>query len=102
MSVIEKKYKEHIRFLNPQEKDPGKTLYILLVNEYRRRIVHYQNTDRILRKKYKMNYDEFVQKNIVSKENFSWNVESDAMDWEQAMDGIETMKQKLQELSSIE
>jgi hypothetical protein len=102
MSVIEKKFKDHIQFLNPEEKDPGKILYNLLVNEYKRRIAHYQNIDRIFRKKYAMSYSEFIQKNIVKKENFSWNVESDAMDWEQAIDGIETMKQKLQELEAVE
>jgi len=102
MSVIEEKFKDHIQFLNPQEKDTGKILYNLLVNEYKRRIAHYQNIDRIFRKKYAMSYSEFTKKNIVKKENFSWNVESDAMDWEQAIDGIETMKQKLQELETIE
>ncbi|TVM01467.1 MAG: hypothetical protein CV087_10820 [Candidatus Brocadia sp. WS118] len=77
-------------------------LYNLLVNEYKRRIAHYQNIDRIFRKKYAMSYSDFAQKNIVKEKNFSWNVESDAMDWEQAIDGIETMKQKLQELEAVE
>lgn len=70
MSVIEKKFKDHIQFLNPQEKDTGKILYNLLVNEYKRRIAHYQNIDRIFRKKYAMSYSDFTKKNIVKKENF--------------------------------
>lgn len=57
MSAIEKKLKDHIRFLDPQEKDPGKILYSLLVNEYKRRIAHYQNFDRIFSKKYAMSYN---------------------------------------------
>lgn len=102
MSTLKEKLRSHIRFLNPEEKNPDKTLYHLLNNEYRRRLSHYQNIDRRLSRKYKMSYDEFVKKNIVKQKDFSWEVESDAMEWEKAIDGIITFSKKLKELASIE
>lgn len=102
MSALKEKLRDHIELLYPEEKDPDKTLYYLLVNEYRRRISHYQNIDSLLSKKYNMDYENFVKKEIVKREGYSWEVESDAMEWEKAIDGIETYLQKLKELKSVE
>lgn len=73
----------------------------MLENEYRRRLVRYENTDRALREKYGMSFAEFQKKNIVKARRFSWEVESDAMDWEQAIDGIKTVKRRLKDLNTI-
>lgn len=102
MSALKEKLRNHIEFLNPEEKDPDKTLYYLLINEYRRRLSHYQNVDSLLKKKYNMNYENFIQNNIVEQEGFSWEVESDAMEWEKAIDGIKTYREKIRELESFE
>jgi coenzyme F420-reducing hydrogenase delta subunit len=102
MSALKEKLKNHIELLNPEEKDPDKTLYQLLLSEYRRRLAHYQNIDTLLNKKYKMRYNEFVKDEVVKREGFSWEVESDAMEWEKAIDGIKTYQKKIKELGPIE
>jgi len=45
-----------------------------------------------------MTYEEFENENVVAKKNFSWEVESDAQEWEMAMDGISTCLRKLEEV----
>ena len=35
---------------------------------------------------------------IVKKKEYNWEVEKDAMDWETAISGIQTIEQKLNEL----
>ncbi|GFP21957.1 hypothetical protein HKBW3S06_01183 [Candidatus Hakubella thermalkaliphila] len=39
---------------------------------------------------------------MVKKKGFSWEVESDAMAWEQAVDGIKTMRTRLEDLDVLE
>ena len=45
-----------------------------------------------------MTYEEFEKVNVVAKRNFSWKVESDAQEWEMAIDGISTCLRKLGEV----
>ncbi len=66
--------------------------------EYIRKLTRYRLTDEFLRKKYGMPYEEFEQENVVAKKNFSWDVESDAQEWEMAIDGISTCLRKLGEV----
>lgn len=101
MLKVDNKVKEHLLFINPGEEDLNRTILELLEHEYRRRLSHYENMDMAFRKKYKLTFKEFEEKNIVKEKEFSWDVESDGMDWEQAMDGIRTMRKKLEELSVI-
>ncbi len=70
----------------------------MLEGEYLRRLTRYKKIDEAYRQKYKMTFEEFESKNIVAKKNFSWDVESDAQEWETVIDGIETMLTKLKEL----
>ena len=70
----------------------------LLEAEYRRRLVQYNLTDRLLYNKYKMTFEEFEQVQMVKKLNYSWDVESDAMEWDLATNGISSMKRLLAEL----
>nr|QNO51123.1 hypothetical protein OLNPMGDC_00014 [Methanosarcinales archaeon ANME-1 ERB6] len=67
----------------------------MLRREYLRKITRYRLTDEFLRKKYGMTYDEFEKENVVAKRDFSWEVESDAQEWEMAIDGISTCLRKL-------
>ncbi|MCK4398385.1 MAG: hypothetical protein KAV25_05270 [Methanophagales archaeon] len=67
----------------------------MLRREYLRKLTRYRLTDEFLRKKYGMTYDEFEKENVVTKRNFSWEVESDAQEWEMAIDGISTCLRKL-------
>ncbi len=80
------------------EKMSNDELVELLRREYLRKLTRYRLTDESLRKKYGMTYDEFEKENVVAKRNFSWEVESDAQEWEMAMDGIGTCLRKLGEV----
>lgn len=73
----------------------------LLRGEYLRETARYRRRDQKLSQKYGMNFDEFFSQSIVKKNNYSWEVEQDAMEWESAVGGIETMARKLSELQSL-
>jgi hypothetical protein len=70
----------------------------LLERDYLRKLIRYKLTDESFQKKYGMSYEEFERENIVAAKNYSWDVESDAQDWEMAIDGINTCLRKLGEL----
>ena len=64
-----------------------------LLNEYRRRIIRYRMVDEAMKKKYGMTFQEFETKNVVKDQDFSWQVESDAMEWEHAIEGLRYVNQ---------
>jgi len=72
----------------------------VLKRDYLRRLTRYRITDIFFKKKYKVDFRDFERKKIVEKNNYSYEVESDAQEWELAIDGIETMEKKLKELAS--
>ena len=69
-----------------------------LINEYRRRLIRYNMTDEFMRKKYGMTYDKFESSNVVKERKFSWDVESDAMEWEHALEGVRYVEHKLKDV----
>lgn len=70
-----------------------------LLNEYRRRIICYKMVDETMQKKYGMTFGEFESKNLVKEHGFSWPVESDAMEWEHAVEGIRYAEQKIKDIN---
>ena len=70
----------------------------LLSQEYLRHLGQYRRLDILMQQKYGVSFDEFVSRSIVLEKEYSWNVESDAMDWETAISGMKTMERKLEEL----
>ena len=68
--------------------------------EFQRRLIRYTMTKDYFEKKYNMDFDYFEKLNIVKKQNYSFEVESDVQKWEVALDGIITVKRKLKELLS--
>lgn len=74
-------------------------LEYLFRRDYLRRLTRYRMTDNFFRKKYNMDFESFEQANIVERQNYSFDVESDAQEWELAIDGIKTIEKKLKELS---
>ncbi len=76
------------------EKMSNDELVEMLRREYLRKLTRYRLTDEVFRKKYAMTYEEFEKENVVAKRNFSWEVESDAQEWEMAIDGISTCLRK--------
>jgi len=71
----------------------------LLRRDYLRRLTRHRMTDTFYRKKYDIDFEGFEKANIVQRENYSFEVESDAQEWELAVDGIKTVEKKLKDLS---
>jgi len=72
-----------------------------LINELRRKLSEYILIDRAMRRKYGMSFEEFKAKNMVKEKNYSFEVESDYCDWELAIDGIKTIKEKIEKLERL-
>lgn len=75
-------------------------LRAVLQRDYLRRLTRYRITDDFYRNKYNMDFESFEKENIVEKQNYSFEVESDAQEWELAIDGIKTINRKLKELAN--
>jgi len=52
----------------------------VLRRDYLRRLTRYRMTDDFYRKKYDMDFETFEKANIVAKENYTFEVESDAQE----------------------
>lgn len=74
-----------------------KVLY-LLRSEYLRHLSRYRRVDLLMQQKYGIKFDEFISQRVVQKKEYSWDVESDAMEWETAISGVKTMERKIEEL----
>ncbi|MBC8449153.1 MAG: hypothetical protein H8D78_15515 [Chloroflexi bacterium] len=96
--VVSRETARHLESLPLIPSDVDSKLRSLLEAEYRRRLSRYSLTDRMLQQKYGMTYEEFEVRNVVEERGYSWEVESDAIAWETASDGMRTMQRKLQEL----
>lgn len=86
-----------IQWLEPRG-DVDVALRRVLESEIRRRMAAYELTDRTLQRKYGMTLAEFEAANIVKKQGYSYEVESDHQDWDQAVDGMETLREALRTL----
>ncbi len=67
--------------------------------DFVRKLTGYRLTDDSYKKKYNMDFASFQKANIVEKQNYTFEVESDAQEWELAIDGIETLTKKLKDIS---
>lgn len=86
-----------IQQLEPRE-DIDVALRQMLENEVRRRLSSYELTDRMFQRKYGMTLEEFEASGMVEKRNYSFEVENDHQEWDQAVDGIKTLREVLQTL----
>jgi hypothetical protein len=66
--------------------------------DYLRKLTRYRITDDFYKKKYGMDFSNFEKENIVEKQSYGFEVESDAEEWELAIDGIRTIEKKMKEL----
>ena len=82
----------------PGDADLDTKVRQLLEAEYLRRISSQRRIDSLMRHKYGMPFDQFLANRMTARLNYSWEVESDAMEWETAVDGFETSQRKLLEL----
>ncbi len=94
---------QHLDLIAPWETaDINDTLRSLIVFEYQRRLARYRLTDRQMTQKYKMSFEAFEMQKMTQQHGYSWEVESDAMAWETAIDGIHTMEEQLAKLTGKE
>ncbi len=70
----------------------------LLTAEYLRQMGRYQRTEQALTQKYDMTFDDFLAQRITERHGYTWEVEKDAIEWETALGGIQTMLRKLNEV----
>jgi len=98
MEAISEKIIKHFKYLGLYGVKVEARICEVLESEYRRRLTRYEHTDRLLRKKYGMTFDEFERSELVKTKGFTWEVESDSDEWEMAVDGMESMKRGLKEL----
>lgn len=67
----------------------------LLQRDYLRRLTRYRMIDDLYKKKYGMDFESFERENVIEKKKYTFAVESDAQEWELAMDGIKTIEKFL-------
>lgn len=72
----------------------------LLRAEYIRKLGQHRRTKTTLEQKYGLSFAEFTAQRIVERRGFTWEVENDAMSWEIAVSGIETLERRLDEMAS--
>lgn len=77
-----------------QSGDLNEKLRMLLAAEYRRRLTRYRLTDRQFTQKYQMSFEAFERQQLTQQHGYTWEIESDAMDRETAVDGIHTMQRQ--------
>lgn len=81
-----------------ETKDIEGKLRNLIISEYQRRLARFRLTDRQLTQKYNTNFEAFEQREMTQQAGYTWEVESDAIAWETAIDGIHTIEQQLTSL----
>lgn len=97
MLKISDELASYVTELFPEEKTENK-IKRLVKNELRRRMARYQLTIRNLESKYQMDFEAFKAEKMVEKKGYAFEVENDFCDWEMALDGVETIRRKLNKL----
>ena len=77
---------------------PSKLVLDALEKELKLKLRNYKKVDSKFRKKYCSSFEEFEKSDFLRKENYSWEVEKDFIEWEHAVEGIRYCTQKLKEL----
>jgi len=97
MLKISDELASYVTELFPEEKIENK-IKRLIENELRRRLARYQLMTRNLESKYHTDFETFKADKIVAKAGYSFEVENDFCDWEMALDGLKTIRRKLNKL----
>lgn len=82
--------------------DVDTALRSILLNEIRRRLTAYELMARNLERKYAMTLTEFEDRNMVEQLGYSFEVENDHQDWDQAVDASHGLRKLLRELTNTE
>lgn len=97
MLKISDELASYVTELFPDEKTENR-IKRLIENELRRRLARYQLMIRNLETKYRMDFETFKAEKMVAKSGHSFEVENDFCDWEMAIDGLKTIRRKLNKL----
>jgi hypothetical protein len=89
---LEDQTKQLLQQTIPGAQNDDAKVRALLETEYLRKLSQYRRTDQAMVRKYAMTFDEFVVQRVVQQRGYSWEVESDAMNWETAIGGITTVE----------
>ena len=95
---VSERVAQHLESLSLPVDDLNGKMLALLEAEYRRRLSRYSLTDRLMTQKYGMSFKEFEEQKVTEQQDYTWEVESDAIEWDLAVSGIRTMRRKLSEL----
>ena len=82
--------------------DVDTALRSILLNEVRRRLAAYELMVRNLEQKYAMTLTEFEDRKMVEQLGYSFEVENDHQDWDQAVDALRGLRQLLHDLTDAE
>ena len=61
------------------DEDIDSKIRALLRTEFLQQLARHRRTDKLFTDKYGMSFEEFIQRRVTKEENFSWDVEQDAM-----------------------
>lgn len=100
-AAINTRVLEIARQLEP-DADVDTALRQILVNEVRRRLATYELIARNFQHKYNMTLAEFEASLMVEQLGYSFTVENDHQDWDQAIDALQGLRVLLHELTGAE
>ncbi len=92
---------EFLRATVPGDQSLDAKVRQLIEAEHLRRLAQYRRADLALTRKYDMTFDEFLTRRIARQRDYTWEVEQDAMAWENAIGGMMTVERQLQALRSL-
>ena len=97
-AILLERTQELIRHSVPGNQDMDTKVRQLIKAECMHQLARYRRVDMTLNRKYGLTFEDFLNQHITRKMDYSWEVEKDAMDWETAIGGMETVERKLKEL----
>ncbi len=84
----------------PGEQSVDARVRYLLEAELLRTLGKHRRINAAFVKKYGMEFAEFLERDVVHQQGYTWEVERDAMAWETALGGIEMLEARLRELKT--
>lgn len=84
----------------PGEQSVDARVRYLLEAELLRTLGKHRRVNAGFVKKYGMEFAEFLNRDMVQQQGYTWEVERDAMAWETAIGGIEMLEARLRELKT--
>jgi hypothetical protein len=102
MESLSENVLKHFGYLSIKGEKIEEKIKELFEYEYRRRLTRYEHVNRVLTQKYGMSFHDFEKNELIKKQGYSYEVESDSNEWEMALDGISSMKRGLTELLGLQ